>query len=365
MLSKEYGFWEYTTPGAGACPYYERADWERLLDDMKGGGMNSLALVVKWSTTGYRSNLKWLDQNPSCRIISSENKLLYEIMELAKARDIRVWLAVVCTHAQVKEYGIVPPTGQTTGSFFYDPDYPGVEERMVELFREVATLFPQAHGLIVEMESVEFDWPHRVEPYNKWAKENGRKTYEELRNFHLDPRAYQIHDWRDYTSSRRFSVYRGIESAVRATGYKGELSSILETGNESGFYCAVIKPEDYAKNMSGWAAVTYDYHRNINRWATAEFCLSAPKACGLKTFYLGRGVMTYALPLLTIPLEENWRLDAEDARRFGVDGFWLFGADTDHRPNPHGYTEELKGLGFADGKTARRRLLEVINYARP
>ena len=364
MFPEVYGFWEYTTPGAGACCQYTREDWIRLLDDMQAGGMNALTLGIRWNTTGYRSSLPWLDQDPACRVIATDNALLHAIIDLAQARAIRVWLAVVCSHAQVREYGRVPPTGKTSGSFFYDPDYPGMEERAVELMHEVASLFPAAAGLIVEMESVEFDWPYRVEPYNAWARAHGRKSYEELRQMHLDPRAYQIHDWRDYTAERRFALYRRIETAVRQAGYTGELASIIETGNEPGMICAVIKPQDYAAAMPGWTAVTYDYHRSLNRWAAAEFCMSAPKALGLKTLYLGRGIMTYALSLLSIPLEENWRRDAEDVQRFGVDGFWLFGADADRQPNPHCHEPALQSLGFADGRTARLRLLEIIRERR-
>lgn len=95
----------------------------------------------------------------------------------------------VCSHFQVREFGITPPNGQTTGSFFYDPDYPGVTERMVALFREIAELFPTTDGLVVEMESVEYDWPHRVPLYNTWAKAKGLPSIGELRHLPLDARS--------------------------------------------------------------------------------------------------------------------------------------------------------------------------------
>ena len=55
------GFWDYTSPGGGGgLETYRRDDWARLLDDMAGGGCDSLALGIKWLTTGYRSRLPWL-----------------------------------------------------------------------------------------------------------------------------------------------------------------------------------------------------------------------------------------------------------------------------------------------------------------
>lgn len=357
---KEVGFWEYTTPGGGACPYYEREQWIQLLDDMAEYGMNSLALVIKWSTTGYRSALPWLDQDPECRIIASDNDLLRTVMEEAKQRGIAIWLVAVCSHNMVSEYGIVPPDGRTSGSFPYDPDYPGVADRMVDLFREIATLFPSSDGLIVEMESVEFDWPHRVPLYNAWAKERGLPSMAELRDLPLDARAYRIHAWREYLTYRRCEVNKDIEKAVRGTGYTGKLGMILETCNEEGSYHYAVNPRQYADALPDWAAVTYDYWRNRNRLSTRDFCMEQPKALGLDTYYLGRGVMTYSTDCLTIPLEENWVLDAEDVIASDIQGFWLFGADAHPEKNPHCWTEQLQGLGFSDGRTARLRLLSLM-----
>ena len=59
-----HGFWDYTTPGAGGMEHYRREDYRLLLEDMRRAGMNSLAINVKWLTTGYRSRLPFLDQAP-------------------------------------------------------------------------------------------------------------------------------------------------------------------------------------------------------------------------------------------------------------------------------------------------------------
>ena len=63
---REIGFWDYTCPGNGSLERYTKADWDELLDDMVVGGCNSFVRCVKWLTTGYRSQLPWLDQDPPC-----------------------------------------------------------------------------------------------------------------------------------------------------------------------------------------------------------------------------------------------------------------------------------------------------------
>jgi len=358
MALNEYGVWEYTCPGAGPCGGYNIEDWLCLLDDMAAHGMNSLALVIKWATTGYKSALPWLDQDPSCKAISSNNRILLMVLAEAKKRNILVWLVVVCSYHQVKEFGWVPPNGQTTGAFSYDPDYPGMPDRMVRLFREIAEIFGAAHGIIAEMESVEFDWPYRVPLYNAWAVRNGRKSYEALRQLPMDARAYRIHDWRDYLTERRCSVLKDIEVSLRAAGFGGKLAMICETCNEEGSYHQVLNLKRYRETMPGWGAVFYEYHRNINRWSGADFGIAQPKELGLETYYLGRGVMTYDSHLLTIPLEENWRRDLEDVVRFGANGFWFFGADAGGG-DCHCSLKTLQSWGYSDGLEARRRMFEL------
>lgn len=360
MSLKEYGFWEYTCPGAGECSHYEVSDWERLLDDMAGGGMNSLALVIKWLTTGYKTSLKWLDQDNSCKVIASDNKILLETIKMAQERNIKIWLVAVCSHFQIKEFGIEPPNHKKEGTFFYDPDYPGVLERMVSMFEEIAKIFGSAYGIVVEMESVEYDWPHRIPLYNEWAREKGRESYEQLKNLPLDARAYSLHSWRDFLTWRRCLALKEIERAVRGVGFKGNLSMICETGNETGSYHQAINLKDYKELMPGWGAVTYDYDRDLNRWAGADFCMVQPKKTGLTTYYLGRGIMTYAGGgrSITIPLEDHWKIDIEDILKFNLDGFWFFGADAGGE-NSHCSLKKLSSWGFKDGITARRQLLEI------
>ncbi|MBI4028301.1 MAG: hypothetical protein HY360_25175 [Verrucomicrobia bacterium] len=358
MKLQEYGFWEYTCPNAGQACFYRTADWGRLLDDMAEGGMNSLAMVIKHCATGYKSRLPWLDQDPSCAIIASKNQILNQVLRLAKARKILVWLVAVCSHHQVKEFGIVPPTGQQGSSFFYDPDYPGVLERIVAMFEEIAELSGDAHGIVVEMESVEFDWPHRIPLYNEWAKQHGRPCYAELKLLPLDARAYRIHAWRDFLTWRRCVAYQAIEKGIRATGYRGKLATICETCNETGSSHQALNLAEFKKALPRWAAVTYEYDRTLNPLACVDFCMLQPKAVGLATYYLGRGVMTCG-PDLAITLEENWRRDLADVVKYGVDGFWFFGTDAVKGDNVHCNEKKLRRMGFTSGLSARKKLLQI------
>jgi hypothetical protein len=357
----KFGFWEYTCPGSGKASRYSLQDWEKLLDDMASCGMNSLSLVIKWITTGYNSSFKWLDKNEESSVISSGNEVLHRTIEMAHSRNIEVWLTAVCSHYQVKEFGIVPPDGRTERSFYYDPDYPGVLERTCLMFGEIAELFgKEADGIVVEIESVEFDWPHRIPIYNRWAEENKRPSYGEIKLQHMDARAYQKHHWRDFLTWRRCVAMQEIEKTVREKGFNGRLAMICETSNEYGTYTQAVNLDQYRKSMPGWAAVTYDYNRGLNRWAGADFSIEQPKRAGLDVYYLGRGIMTWEKRHLTIPLEENWRIDLEDVMRFQPNGFWFFGIDADEKPNAHSEISLLKEMGFSDGLSARKRLIEIF-----
>lgn len=360
MPLKEFGFWVYTCPKSGNESHYGEKDWEILLDDMAKAGMNSLAIVIKWYTTGYKSSLNWLDQDPArSSIVASGDELLRRVIEMAHKRSIKVWLVAVCSFYQVKEFGIRPPDGRE-GAFHYDPDWPGVIDRTSLMFSEIAGLFGDlADGMVVEMESVEFDWPHRIPLYNEWAKANQRPTYGEIKLQPLDARAYQKHHWRDYLTQRRCVELRAIEKAVRAAGFKGQLSMICESSNERGCYTQCVNLEQYRKAMPGWAAVTYDYWRYRNRLSAVDFCIEQPRDAGLETYYLGRGVMSYDRTDMSIPLERHWEIDLEDVARYQPDGFWFFGSDADTDPNGQSDANELRKMGFENGILARRRLLEL------
>lgn len=363
------GFWEYTTPGgSGPVAWYSEKEWEMLLDDMAEAQMDSIVLLIKWSSTGYKSSLPFLDQDESASVIASDNRLLYRIIEMAKERNMEVWLAVVCSHFTVNEFGILPPDGRTKPTFHYDPDHPGVQEKINALFEEIATLFgKQVDGIIVEMESVEFDWPHRIPIYNQWAQENDKPCYEKLKLQYMDARAYQKHTWREFLTSRRCKSLKQIETNVRDAGFTGKLSMICETCNEYGSFNHAVNLKQYAETMQDWEAVSYNYWKHQNRLSGIDFCIEQPKEEGLKTHYLCRGVMSYA-NTLTIPLREHWKLDIEDAFKYQPDTLWFFGADADESERNKGdicYLPELKKMdSFSDGIEARKELLSILKKYR-
>jgi hypothetical protein len=69
--------------------------------------------------------------------------------------------------------------------------------------------------------------------------------------------------------------------------------------------------------------------------------------------------MTYGRPQ-KISLEENWRRDFADAVEQHVDGLWFFGADAvNEKPHAHCSLPLLRRSGFASGRAARQRLIEL------
>ncbi|MEN6603237.1 MAG: hypothetical protein ABFD86_12550, partial [Bryobacteraceae bacterium] len=166
----EHGFWDYTTPGAGGMEAYGKDDYASLLDDMAGAGMNSLLICPRWSTTGYRSRLKYLDQLLSNRVIASGNELLRWVLDEARKRKIKTWLSAFVCGFDSRVYGLKPyrtmkmsidgEPAMEIGS--YDLDTPGVAERAVEIFDELVSEFPMAAALNVELEDSGMELPHRI-----------------------------------------------------------------------------------------------------------------------------------------------------------------------------------------------------------
>ena len=361
MALREYGFWDYTCPGAGGMEHYRRDHYLELLDDMAAAGMNSLVMIVKWLTTGYRSRLPWLDQDPCNAAIASDNELIRTVLREARRRDIKVWLGAVATYFVPQAYGHSEHRrfepwvdGEPREVRVYDLDMPHVAERAVEIFDEIVALFPQADGLLVELEFGDTFGPHRVRPYNRWARAHDRPPAE---GDHLPA-------YRAYTSFRRMEVLRAIEQAVRARGFSGDLATICEVVNaESGTVQVVDLPAYTAAGLD-FAVVTYDYDRSRRRRQVADLCLEQPRELGLRTFYLGRGVMTWnrawrsPQPPLPFALPRNWAIDVEDVARYQPEGFWWFGTGA-LGPGGHVDLAELQRLGFADGRQARRQLIDA------
>ena len=364
-MIKEIGFWDYTCPRHGSLERYTQADWDELLDDMASGGFNSLVLGVKWLTTGYRSRLPWLDQDPTCSAVASDNALIYHALGGARQRGLKVWLLVVATIFSPERFDLPGGFSYWPGEYVvYDLDCPGLAERIEALYVEVIDLFgEQIDGLIVELEFCDGEAPHRIPIYNAWAIANNRPDFAALKNIRLEPRLYPFSHWRDFTTSRRIDTLKRIEQTVRTRGFTGKLASIIEIDNQPAVVMGNVNQEMLAKALPDWAVVTYDgiYDRRRNRLATMDVCIHQPKTLGLETYYLTRGVMTFNIPpeLGATSLEDQWRMELEDAAAHQPDILWFMGSDA-----------RLDGLvcsdrllpewGFAEPRSARLRLLEMV-----
>ena len=360
----EHGFWDYTCHGAGGMEWYQRDDYLYLLDDMAAARMSSLVVVVRWNTTGYRSRLPFLDQIPGIPVIDSDNELLRLVIDEAHRRAIKVRLGACVMIFHPPTFGGAPirlqsleiPGYGTYTSGLYDTDQPGLSERAAQIYAELVELFPKADGFVVELEDTGIEAPHRVPLYTQWAEENGRRPIDGIGRPYM-PRVFNLADWRDYATHSRMKVLRSIQTAVRAAGFVGDLGMICETAPADYAVGQEVNLERYHTALPDWFAVTYEYNKSFHRYAMMDFCIETPKRHGLKVCYLPRGVMTCFFPL-AIPLEESWRMDVEDIRRFQPDGVWWFGSGT-KSDGCHVSESLLRGLGYVDGADARKALLRV------
>ena len=367
---REIGFWDYTAPGGGGgLEVYQRADWDRLLDDMARGGFNSLALGIKWLTTGYRSRLPWLDQDPVCTCITSDNELLHYALREARRRGIRTWLLVVSTQYKMQPFGI-EPTGGTWGDIgIYDLDCPGLGERIEQLYAEVVELFgAETDGIVAEIEFCDGEAPHRIPLYNAWAQANGRPDFATIKQIRLEPRSYPFVHWRDFTTTRRIEMMHRIERVVRDRGFRGTLATIIEVDNAPTALLGNVNMDLLRAGVPGWQVVTYDsiYDRRRNRLATMDFCVVQPRARGFEVYYLTRGVMTFgeAWSAATMQLGDQWRMSLEDARQFQPDILWFMGSDA-RLDGPVSSNVKLPAWGFPDGRTARLALMQMAREILP
>ncbi|MFN0171703.1 MAG: hypothetical protein ACKV22_35250 [Bryobacteraceae bacterium] len=362
----EHGFWDYTTPGAGGMEAFQWDDYASLIDDMANAGMNSLMIYVKWLTTGYRSRLPFQDQLPGNPVIASDNELLRRVIAAAGKRGIRVWLGAAVTYFEVAKFGSEPYRTIDAMSGFglpikvglYDSDTPGLIERIVEIYEELVDLFPGISGLNVELEGAGVETPRRIARYEQWAREKGRAPFEKL-GHPLNPRTFDAPDWRDYTTESRLRVLVAVEAAVRRKGFRGGLSMICETGRGRYAIGQEVNLDEFHKRLPHWIAVTYEYDKWNHRYAMMDLCIDQPKTLGIPVFYLPRGVMTWGRWPLPVTLEESWRLDIEDIRRFRPNGVWWFGCGTANE-GAHVSAKRLKQSGYSHPVEARRALLKLV-----
>ena len=255
---REYGFWDYTAPGTGGMEHYGRDDYLSLFDDMADAGMNSLVMVVKWMTTGYRSQLPWLDQEPANPAVASDNDLIRFAIDEARSRGIKVWLGAVVTQFVTQGYGQSPHRHfeiyvdrQRRQTAIFDLDMPHVAERSVRSFEELVDLFPLADGLMVELEGGDTFAPHRIEPYNHWAAEHDKASAE----------GETCPAYSAYAAFRRCQVLRAIEEAVHARGFDGDMATICEVINLDYSTNQVVDLGELAGGVPDIAVITYDYAR--------------------------------------------------------------------------------------------------------
>ncbi len=364
-MEKQFGFWDYTFPRHGSLERYTRADWDVLLDDMAAGGLNSLVLGIKWLTTGYASRLPWLDQDPLCSAVASENDLVHYALRGARQRGMRTWLLVVGTIFPLRQSDLPGGIPYWDGQYkVYDLDTPGLPERICMLFDEVVELFGgEADGLVVELEFCDGEAEHRIPIYNQWAADNNRPDFAAVKAIRLEPRVYPFTHWRDFTTQRRIDILRQVEKTVRGKGFSGKLSSIIEVDNQPTVVMGNVNLIQLQQALPHWSVVTYDsiYERRRNRLATMDFCVVQPRAAGLETHYLTRGVMTFGIPpdLPPTSLQEQWRMSLEDAVTYQPDSLWFMGSDCrlDGMVCSH---LKLPQWGFHDPLQARQHLIQMM-----
>lgn len=357
---REFGFWEYTTPCTGGFEGYDRDDYLLALDDMARAGMNSIMLVVKWSTTGYRSRLPYLDQLRGNKVIESDNKLLRTVMAEAKTRRIKVWLGIVTSYYDADKFGSIPHT-ITPGVFgipfkvgSYDPDAPQMIERGVQIFEEVLDEFPGPDGLMLEMEGVECPAAHRIPLYNQWAQANNRPPYG-------DPRVVSGRHWFDYQTASIIKATKAVEKAVQAKSFHGDLATINKVGGDATTKNQLVNLEMMRRDCPAWATISYTYDKGLpgGRYdGPMEAGITYPKSLGMNVYYLPRGVMTWGQWNDRQRLERSWVQDVADVRKFQPQNLWWFGAGS-KKDGVHTALSLLKRMGYADDVAARRALLKA------
>jgi hypothetical protein len=372
----EHGFWDYTTPGAGGMEGYGKDDYELLLDDMERMAMNSVVVMAKWLTTGYRSRLPFLDQHPDNPVTASDNRLLADFLEAAARRGMRTWIGAVASMYPTRMARSLPsmtfedqfggfPLPEPVG--IYDADTPEVREYSVRLMEDLYAQFPGVTGFMVELELCDIATPDRIPRYDAWAERNGRPRYQDLAR-PMASRWLDISSWRDYVTEGRAEILCSIRDALRARGFSGRLSTLCETGFLPYQVQQSVNLELLHTRCPELAAVSYDpnYDKSRCRLGIMEMAVEEPRRAGMESFYLPRGIMTWAgaWPMaLTLP--EFWKAEQEDITRFRPDGVWWFGsgtgAGTCARPEgAHVSVARLRASGYEDGRAARRAFMQAL-----
>ncbi|MFH1739439.1 MAG: hypothetical protein ABIH23_10570, partial [bacterium] len=239
----------------------------------------------------------------------------------------------------------------------YDTDTPGLLERACQVCEEVAELFSDVGGLMIELEGAGIELPHRIDLYNKWAGEKGRPPFGKI-GHPMNPRELDVPEWREYTTFSRLKFLRAIEDTVRSKGFTGDLGMICETGRTAYGVFQEVDLKQFHGVFENWKALTYEYEKWGRRYGMMDVCIDLPKSLGLDVYYLPRGVMTWGPWPRSHSLQESWRRDVEDILFFQPHGVWWFGCGTVN-DGAHVGVKRLNEAGFRDGVDARRKLIET------
>ncbi|MCL5019896.1 MAG: hypothetical protein M1426_05475, partial [Patescibacteria group bacterium] len=185
-----------------------------------------------------------------------------------------------------------------------------------------------------------------------------RAPFEELRK-NIDPRFFEIKDWRDYTTYSRLKILKLLEDTVRGKGFQGDLAMICETGVREYMICQEVNTQEFKKQFPNWGAITYlpAYEKTLHRYAMMDFCIEHPKSQGLKVYYLPRGISARRHFSSRTKLEQSWAMEVEDIQKFRPHGMWWFGCGTKN-DGGHVSLSMLQQMGYHDGVEARRDLLK-------
>ena len=371
-----HGFWDYTCPGTGGMEGYESDDYKLLLEDMSEAGMNSVVVMCKWLTTGYRSSLPFLDQHESNLVTHSDNTLIQDFIRAAHGAGIEVWIGAVVTMYPAEKVSCEPSLLLDHYAFdrylpvkvgVFDLDCPVIHEYAVSVFEELHQLFGECDGFLAELEFGDCYRESRRVPYDAWAADNGEPDFDSIgRPF--TSRSIDISSWRRYTTTRRVEVVSSIEHMLRSRGYTGKLAMLCETGCVDNQISQEVDLDLFHRGCPDWAAVSYDqnYDKSRFRRGLMEMAVEEPKRAGMDAYYLPRGVMTFGGDWpMSMSLKEMWRAQIEDAELYEPDGVWWFGSGTGRVPEgAHVGIRRLLRSGYEDGREARLALMKLLRANR-
>lgn len=186
-------------------------------------------------------------------VIAQDNRPIHRAIKEAHKRGIRIWLGVVCNMFQIPPFDIIPCLGKMCETMgVYDQDQEGIAGRMADIFEDIVEMFPQADGLIIEMENVDSERPHRVKLYDEWAVENHEIPFSEIKikTQAIDMRwQKQFVPFRKFLTDRRGGTQRAFPGLVFL---RGQPPGIKEACLESFVFAKDIAPAQTPGAFCPW-----------------------------------------------------------------------------------------------------------------